>query len=236
MARIHYLYPKNLDFPNPNNAAEDGLLAVGGDLSSERLLSAYAQGIFPWPIDEERPVCWYSPNPRTVLLPQALHISKSLKKVLRKRIFEVRFDTAFDHVIWSCATIKRKENMGTWITPEMIEAYCRLHKLGFAHSAEAWMDGKLFGGVYGVSLGAAFFGESMFTKCNNASKVALVTLLCKIHEWGFHFLDCQIHTNFVETLGAVQWSRKCFLKSLNEALKSPNLIGKWILEEGFSPI
>src|SRR5262249_48808269 len=151
---------------------------------------AYAQGIFPWPACEDWPVLWYSPDPRMVLVPTALHISHSLRKTLQKCPFEVRFDTAFAQVIRACATVPRSGQSSTWITAYMIAAHCLLHELGFAHSAEAWANGALVGGLYGVSLGAAFFGESMFAQCPDASKVAFVHLVQHLHAWHFHFLDC----------------------------------------------
>lgn len=214
-------------FPNPEEADESGLLAYGGDLSPERLLAAYAQGIFPWPHGEEWPLLWFSPDPRTVLLPHRYHLGAGLRKLMRRQAFDLRFDTAFDEVIASCAAAKRKENTGTWISAEMIAAYRRLHRLGYAHSVETWQNKALVGGLYGVSLGAAFFGESMFTRCDNASKVAMITLLEHLHRWGFHFVDCQMHSALVGRLGAVQWDRATFLSALKKALALPTRKGSW---------
>ena len=167
---IYNLHPTYLGFPNPSEA-EDGLLAIGGDLSAERLLQAYSKGIFPWYSNNE-PIMWWSPNPRCVLPLDKLKVSKSMKKVLKDNLFKVTFDTSFQQVIDNCKQVPRKEQEGTWITEEMLAAYTQLHQLGYAHSVEVWRDKKLVGGLYGVSLGKAFFGESMFSKQSNASKIA----------------------------------------------------------------
>ncbi len=214
-------------FPDPRKANAEGLLAYGGDLNPERLLSAYYEGIFPWPQRENDPLLWFSPDPRVVLIPSQIHIGRSLKKYLKKSPFEIRCDTAFLDVIQACAKAKRKDGEGTWITPEMLSAYCRLHVLGFAHSVEAWQDGTLVGGLYGVSLGAVFFGESLFTHSDNASKIALVTLISQLRLWDFHFVDCQMRTNLVDTLGAVDWKRNVFLSALKKALTRPTRRGLW---------
>jgi leucyl/phenylalanyl-tRNA--protein transferase len=214
-------------FPDPNRADADGLVAYGGDLRPERLLAAYAQGIFPWPHDERWPLLWFSPDPRMVLVPSALHVSRSLRKTLRHGDFEVRFDTAFAQVIHACATIPRPTQRGTWITADMIQAYCVLHELGFAHCVETWADGALVGGLYGVSLGAAFFGESMFARRTDASKVAFVRLVQHLQAWQFHFVDCQMHTPHLARFGAVEWPRKRFLQALRDALREPTRRGRW---------
>ena len=218
-------------FPNPNEADADGLVAYGGDLSPHRLLTAYAQGLFPWPHGEAWPLLWFSPDPRTVLMPADLHVSRSLRKTLRRGVFTVRFDTAFDHVVHACATTKRPGQQGTWITPDMQHAYRVLHELGFAHSAEAWAEGQLVGGVYGVSLGAAFFAESMFTRRSNAAKTAFVYLVRQLGAWGFHFIDCQMHSDHVERFGAVAWERPHFLNALARALRLPTRRGRWVLSD-----
>ena len=215
-------------FPNPNEADADGLVAYGGDLSPRRLLTAYAQGLFPWPHGEAWPLLWFSPDPRTVLVPADLHVSRSLRKTLRRGVFTVRFDIAFDQVIHACAATKRPGQQGTWITPAMQHAYRVLHELGFAHSAEAWAEGQLVGGVYGVSLGAAFFAESMFTRRSNAAKVAFVHLARQLEAWGFHFIDCQMHSDHVERFGAVDWERPYFLTALARALRQPTRRGRWV--------
>ena len=227
MPRQRFLSP--FVFPDPNHADADGLVAYGGDLHPQRLLAAYAQGIFPWPHSEVRPMLWFSPDPRVVLVPASVHISRSLRKTLRQRRFEVRLDTAFAQVIRSCASTLRPGQSGTWITAEMIQAYCTLHDMGFAHSAEAWVDGALVGGVYGVSLGAAFFGESMFAHHSDASKVAFVHLVRQLQAWEFHFVDCQMHTAHLAHFGAVAWPRRRFLRALGQALSVPTRRGQWTL-------
>jgi leucyl/phenylalanyl-tRNA--protein transferase len=221
-----YRLTNQIVFPDPNDADANGLLAIEGDLSPQRVLLAYAQGIFPWP-HESLPLLWFSPDPRMVLLPSKLHISRSLRRTINKGAFEVRFDTAFDRVTQACAATSRPGQDGTWVTDEMIQCYCCLHELGFAHSAEAWVDGELVGGLYGVSLGAAFFGESMFAHRSNASKVAFVHLVRQLHRWGFHFVDCQMHTDHLARFGAIEWSRRRFLQALDNARQVPTRRGAW---------
>ena len=215
-------------FPDPRAADADGLLAYGGDLRAERLLSAYAQGIFPW--YESEPILWFSPDPRMVLLPTELRVSRSLRRTLARGVFEVRFDTAFASVVSACAQTPRPGQDGTWITRDMQTAYCRLHELGFAHSTEAWQDGELVGGAYGVSLGRAFFGESMFARHSDASKVAFVHLVRQLERWDFAFVDCQVHTDHLESFGAEMCRRSEFLGALEDALTAPTRRGKWELE------
>ncbi len=222
----HY-FTDDYPFPDPRKADAEGLVAYGGDLNPQRLLAAYAQGIFPWPYDTKSPLLWFSPDPRMTLKPADLHISRSLRATLNKQQFEVRFDTDFEQVIRKCATIKRPGQRGTWITQDMIRAYITLHEMGYAHSAEAWREGKLAGGLYGVSLGAAFFGESMFAAQPNASKVAFVHLIRQLQVWDFHLFDCQVHTEHVARLGATPWPRTKFLKALAKALEEPTKKGKW---------
>lgn len=212
-------------FPDPRRATPEGLLAYGGDLTPERLLAAYAQGVFPW--YEDPPILWFSPDPRVVLLPSRVRIGRTLSKNLRRARFEVRFDSAFRAVIEACAAAPRVDQAGTWITNDMIEAYCALHALGFAHSVESWQGDELVGGIYGVSLGAAFFGESMFARRSDASKVALVHLVQHIDALGFEFLDCQAPTPHTSRLGAVDWPREEFLYVLARALDTPTLCGRW---------
>lgn len=224
-------FTNRMGFPDPHQADADGLLAYGGDLHPQRLLAAYAQGIFPWPGGEDWPTLWYSPDPRMVLVPEALHISQSLRKTLKKGLFEVRFDTAFAQVIRACATVPRAQQPGTWITADMIEAYGLLHELGFAHAIEAWADGELVGGLYGVSLGAAFFGESMFARRPDASKVAFVHLVQHLQAWQFHFVDCQMYTDHLARFGAVLWRREQFLRALARALQEPTQRGRWTLSD-----
>ena len=212
-------------FPPPALAEEDGLLAVGGDLAPERLLRAYRQGIFPWYSSKE-PILWWSPDPRCVLFPSELRVSRSMKQLLKKNFFEISFDRTFRTVVEACGE-PRPGVPGTWITAEMIEAYCRLHDMGYAHSVEAWTTDGLAGGLYGVSLGGCFFGESMFTKVSNASKTALVVLVTALERRGFSLVDCQIHTPHMERLGAKMIPRKDFLRILALALRSETLQGDW---------
>lgn len=214
-------------FPDPNEADAEGLVACGGDLHPQRVLAAYAQGIFPWPYDETTPLLWFSPDPRMVLRPDDLHVGRSLQKIITRHTFEVRFDSAFDEVIRQCAATRRPGQRGTWITGEMIRAYTRLHEMGFAHSAEAWSEGELVGGLYGVSLGAAFFGESMFTQRPNASKAAFVHLVRQLHAWEFQLFDCQVYTEHVARFGATPWPRARFLDALANALTAPTRQGPW---------
>jgi leucyl/phenylalanyl-tRNA---protein transferase len=213
-------------FPPPDYADPTGLLAVGGDLSTERLLEAYRLGIFPWYSDDQ-PILWWSPDPRFVLHLEEFHISRSLKKTLRRGIFQVTADRAFDEVIAACAGVSRHGQNGTWITAEMQQAYIKLHDLGYAHSVETWFEGKLAGGIYGVSLGKGFFGESMFHRKTDASKVALAALVEKLKSWSFHFLDAQMTTEHMMSLGAREVSRRIFLKQLHSALQHPTRRGKW---------
>jgi leucyl/phenylalanyl-tRNA---protein transferase len=228
-----YRLGREIAFPDPSLAEPDGLLAVGGDLGSERLLAAYAEGIFPW-YDERSPILWWSPDPRLVLEPEALHVSRRLARTLRQRRFRVTSDTAFEEVIRSCAGRARPGQRGTWITPEMIDAYVRLHELGFAHSFEAWADGALAGGLYGVSLGAAFFGESMFADRPDASKVAFVRGVEWLRTRGVRLVDCQVRTEHLVSLGAHEIAREKFLERLGEALDAPTLHGRWDVSEGAS--
>jgi len=209
-----------LDFPPPELAEPDGLLAFGGDLRPARLRLAYAQGIFPWP-HRGYALLWFSPDPRMVLRVEELHVSRRLDRLIRQHRFEVRLDTAFDQVIRACAAARRPGQRGTWITPAMIAAYSELHAEGYAHSAEAWLDGRLVGGVYGVSLGRVFTGESMFAALPNASKVAFVTLVRQLQRWGIDILDAQVHTPHLAAFGATEWPRARFLAILREALEQP---------------
>lgn len=213
-------------FPPPEEAEPDGLLAVGGGLSSERLLLAYKLGIFPW-YSEGQPILWWSPDPRLILELEEFHVSRRLHQILKKRVFKVTFDKAFESVIQACASVPREGQDGTWITPEMQEAYVRLHEEGFAHSVESWLDGELVGGIYGVSLGRCFFGESMFSHKSNASKVALAALVEQMKAWDFHLLDAQVTTRHLLSLGAKEIPRSVFLERLKKALSFPTVQGKW---------
>lgn len=224
-----YQLSEDLAFPSPHLASKEGLLAVGGDLSRSRLLLAYGLGIFPWYSDGE-PILWWSPDPRLVLYPDELKITRSLNKVIKKGAFTLTIDRAFDRVINECARVPREKQRGTWIVAEMVEAYCRLHASGFAHSVEAWTDNRLAGGLYGVSLGRCFFGESMFTLVSNASKVAFVALVQYLQSLNFTLIDCQISTDHLIRFGAREISRTRYLRELEEGLKTPTLRGKWVLD------
>jgi len=216
-------------FPPPDYADPSGLLAVGGDLSCERLLEAYRLGIFPWYSDDQ-PILWWSPDPRLVLRLDEFKVSRSLRQTLKKDVFKVTFDRAFEEVIRGCASAPRQGQRGTWITKEMQEAYIELHGLGFAHSVETWWGEELAGGLYGVSLGKAFFGESMFHRRTDASKMALAILVEKLKAWHFHFIDAQMTTEHLLRLGAAEIPRRIFLKRLQSALRHPTKRGKWRIE------
>jgi leucyl/phenylalanyl-tRNA--protein transferase len=219
---------QHLSFPPPHLAIREGLLAVGGDLSPERLILAYRQGIFPW-YAEDDPILWWSPDPRLVLYPAKLHITRSLSRVLRRKTFAFSLDAAFEEVIGGCAAGRDSGGGGTWILPEMIAAYLRLHAAGWAHSMEAWQGGQLAGGLYGVSLGGCFFGESMFTRVSNASKAALVVLVQNLAHMGFRMLDCQVPSQHLMRFGAQEIPRARFLRELQQALRQPSLRGTWRL-------
>jgi leucyl/phenylalanyl-tRNA--protein transferase len=221
-----YRLSESLDFPSPHDAEPDGLLAVGGDLSPPRLLLAYRHGIFPW-YSQDTPILWWSPDPRLVLFPEELKIAKSLQRVVRKGRFTVTFDRDFGGVIRACAAVRRRQGEGTWLVPEMILAYSRLHELGYAHSVESWFEGRLVGGLYGVALGRVFFGESMFTTMPDASKVAFVHLVDRLAAWGFEMIDCQVTTHHLQRFGAREISRSDFLSRLRRAVNVPPPRGAW---------
>jgi leucyl/phenylalanyl-tRNA---protein transferase len=221
---------QDLDFPPVEQASPDGLLAVGGDLRPERLLEAYRHGIFPWYSDNQ-PILWWSPDPRTVLFPDKLHISRSLKRSLRPGLFNVTLDRCFRDVMRHCAGPRPQyPDGGTWITAEMLDAYQRLHELGHAHSVETWQEGQLVGGLYGVALGGAFFAESMFTRVSDASKVALVSLVRQLQTWGFRIMDCQQSSPHVLAFGAESIPRPEFLDNLATALAMPERRGRWEID------
>lgn len=226
-----YRLPESLVFPPPHKAIEEGLLAVGGDLRMERLLLAYTLGIFPW-YSEGDPILWWSPDPRTVLYPDRFHVARSLRKLLRQERFRITSDVDFGSVIRACAETRGPNREGTWILPEMEAAYCRLHEAGFAHSIEAWEGGRLVGGLYGVSLGGAFFGESMFRRVSNASKAAFAVLVAHLRRSGFAFVDCQVRSEHLGRLGAIEVPRALFLRQLGEALRQPTLAGRWRFRKG----
>lgn len=214
-------------FPPVESATPDGLLAVGGDLSSERLLAAYQRGIFPW-YNPGQPILWWSPNPRAVLYPHKLNISRSLHKTLKRGQFQVRFDSCFREVMHACAAPRvQYPDGGTWITNEMVAAYCRLHEMGYAHSVETWEGDLLVGGLYGVACGGVFFGESMFARATDASKVALVALVSELRAWNFALIDCQIPSAHLGRLGAESIPRSIFLSELQAALQLPGRPGHW---------
>ena len=221
-----YQLSDRLIFPPPEHAEPEGVLAVGGDLSLDRLLLAYTQGIFPWYCDGD-PIIWWSPSPRLIMYPQDFKISKSLKRTLKKQKFEVRFDSNFEKVISSCSHISRKGQDGTWITKEMKQAYMNLYIKGFAHSIETYLENKIVGGLYGVFIGNCFFGESMFAKVSDASKVAFSYLVALAKILEFDFIDCQVTTKHLQSLGAVEITREMFLTQLKKALFKSSRIGSW---------
>ncbi|MCX7095737.1 MAG: leucyl/phenylalanyl-tRNA--protein transferase [Methylobacter sp.] len=230
--QLTVLNPNNpkQDFPPVTKALRepDGLLAIGGCLSQSRLLNAYRHGVFPW-YNPGEPILWWSPDPRLVLFPDQLIISRSLRKTLRKATFSVTFDQAFNEVITACAD-PRKDSTGTWITTAVNSAYNQLHKAGFAHSVETWQDDKLVGGLYGVALGQVFFGESMFHTQTDASKVAFATLVEQLQSWGYRLIDCQVHTRHLESFGARQIDRNAFIKLLDQYCDIPAKPSAWHIE------
>lgn len=215
-----------LIFPPPHLAREDGLLAVGGDLSEPRLLLAYQMGIFPWYSPGE-PILWWAPDPRLVIIPEEFKIPKRLARKIKQNMFHVTMDQAFSQVIETCAQIPRKQGKGTWIDKDMIEAYTKLHTLGYAHSVECWQENKLVGGLYGVSLGTTFFGESMFSHATDSSKVALAYLIEHLIEWNFEMIDCQITTEHLMKLGAKQLPASEFYELLEKSVTQPTRQGPW---------
>jgi leucyl/phenylalanyl-tRNA--protein transferase len=218
----HYSYT----FPNPRFASDEGLLAYGGDLSSTRILTAYRNGIFPW-YSEGDPILWWSPDPRLVLYPENFRLRKSFRRVLRSGRFTVTFDHRFSDVIRYCAAVPREGQNGSWILPEMQEAYIRLHEEGYAHSVEVYKEGELVGGLYGLSMGKAFFGESMFSLVSDASKVAFKALSDVLGQRGYDFIDCQMRTDHMVGLGAIEVPREQFLYELEQTLQKPSHIGSW---------
>lgn len=223
-----YRLDKRLVFP-PVERAEDGLLAVGGDLSVERLLLGYSQGIFPW-YGPKLPILWHAPDPRMVLTPTELIVNRSLKKAIRRQPYRLTIDVAFADVLAACAEVPRPGQDGTWIIPAMIDAYRELHARGFAHSFEAWDGDRLAGGLYGVSLGSCFFGESMFAHAPDASKIAYSASIAQLDAWGITLVDCQVHTEHLERFGAHEVSRNEFLDQLRVALDHPTRRGRWRFE------
>ena len=217
---------KELVFPDPSYAEEEGILAVGGDLSVDRLILAYANGIFPWP-RANAPLLWWSPDPRMVLYPKDYKPSKSLRQLIHSKKYSFTYDKDFAGVIRECATIPRYGQDGTWITKDMIKAYLKLHREGFAHSVETWYEGELVGGLYGISLGKVFFGESMFYKMRDASKFAFFHLVEVLNKWSFELIDAQQDTPHMRSLGAVTIKRDEFMEKLEEAVSQPTYKGNW---------
>lgn len=230
-----YRIPAQHLFPHPSLAEPDGLLGVGGDLHPRRLLLAYAHGIFPW-YSEGQPILWFSPDPRFVLFPDQLHLGRSLKKRIRRGDFEIRLDTAFEQVMRGCQAAYRPGQRGTWITEDMLSAYQELHRQGHAHSAEAWRDGKLVGGLYGVAMGELFSGESMFALEDDASKVAFAWLARQLQAWGFQLIDCQVHTRHLQRFGACEIPREDYLEHLERLVARPRTPGAWSFDAGFDPL
>jgi leucyl/phenylalanyl-tRNA---protein transferase len=213
-------------FPPPHFAEPEGLLAVGGDLSEQRILLAYQMGIFPWFTDDE-PILWWSPDPRLLLYPADIHVSSRLMRTIRHGSFKVTCDTAFDRVIDACASVRIQNFQETWIGQDMIDAYCCLFESGYAHSIEVWYEGDLAGGLYGLSLGGSFFGESMFSNISNTSKIALVVLCRFLNALSFDLIDCQVKTDHLKRMGAVEVSRSRFIKKLQKSMSRQTLKGSW---------
>jgi len=221
-----YQLTDNLIFPPPELAEKDGLLAIGGDLSPERLLLAYSSGIFPW-FSEGDPILWWSPSPRLVIFPDEFKAPRRLGRLIRQKKYSITMDQAFRQVIKACATSAERGKKGSWITRDMIAAYCRLHDMGLAHSVECWQDEILAGGLYGISLGAFFFGESMFSRQANCSKIALVFLAEKLLQWNFDLIDCQMKTAHLLQFGAREIPGPEFQKLLAQSMSRPTQSGKW---------
>ena len=217
----------DLWFPDVEESTDEGIVAVGGDLSVERLILAYSKGIFPWYSSDRSPILWWSPDPRFVLFPENLIVSKSMRPYFNQNKFKVTWDQNFEDVIKNCQKIDREDQLGTWITSKMLAAYIQLHKKGYAHSVEVWLDNELVGGLYGISLGKVFFGESMFAKVSNASKFGFISLVNQLKQKGFLLIDCQQETKHLESLGANAIKRKDFIDILNHNNIEETYIGSW---------
>jgi leucyl/phenylalanyl-tRNA--protein transferase len=214
-------------FPDVEESTEEGIVAVGGDLSVERLILAYSRGIFPWYSSDRSPILWWSPDPRFVLFPENLIVSKSMRPYFNQNKFKITWDQNFEDVIKNCQKIDREDQPGTWITSKMLAAYIQLHKKGYAHSVEVWLENELVGGLYGISLGKVFFGESMFAKVSNASKFGFISLVNQLKQKGFLLIDCQQETKHLESLGANAIKRKDFIDILNDNNIEETYIGSW---------
>lgn len=224
---VFWLSENEISFPNPALANSDGIVAIGGDLSVERLILAYRIGLFPW-FNPNDPILWWSPDPRFVLFPEELKVSKSMRPYFNQQKFKVTFDQCFEKVIRSCKTHKRKgQDFGTWISEDMVQGYCRLHKQGYAHSVEVWQEDELIGGLYGVAIGKIFYGESMFSKVSNASKVGFITLVRKLQQLDYWLIDCQQKTAHLERLGGRPIPRKRFLEYMDQNQSEADNAGSW---------
>ncbi len=227
---VFWLSEHDLNFPHPELANEDGILAVGGDLSTERLLLAYSQGLFPW-FNPDDPILWWSPDPRFVLYPDELKVSKSMRPYFNQRKFTVTMDREFERVIRACQRPRRGQSGGTWISEDMVEAYCELHQEGFAHSVEVWKEDQLVGGLYGIALGKVFFGESMFSVEKNASKFGFISLVRRLRARDYWLIDCQQETAHLKSLGGRSISRKIFLEAMSRNQGQATERGAWRAEE-----
>ena len=224
---VFWLHPDRIEFPNPNFADEDGIVAVGGDLSPKRLLLAYRKGLFPW-YNENEPILWWCLNPRLVLFPKDLYIAKSMRPYFNQQKFKVTFDTHFEEVVRACQkSARRGQENGTWISEDIVQAYVRMHNLGFGHSVEVWQDDVLVGGLYGISIGNVFFGESMFANVSNASKVGFITLVQRLTALDYWLIDCQQQTQHLSSMGAQPISRTVFLNILKKNEQEPDNAGSW---------
>jgi leucyl/phenylalanyl-tRNA--protein transferase len=230
-----YLLDRRLEFPPAQVATPEGLLAVGGDLSARRLVLAYRRGIFPW-YSAGEPILWWSPDPRFVLYPAKLRVTRSMERIMRSGRFRITFDEAFEAVVAGCRDAKRRDETGTWITDAMLEAYCALHRAGYAHSVETWSEDTLVGGLYGVAVGRCFSGESMFARVSNASKAALIRLVERLRQWRFTLIDCQVHTDHLASMGAEAIPRARFLAELSETLRHPAPRGRWNIAQPVGPL
>lgn len=218
---IPFLNPQNIHFPNLESSTEEGIVALGGDLKPERLINAYQNGIFPW-YSEGDPIIWWSPDPRFILYPNSIYISKRMRRILRQKKYKITFDKDFYSVIKNCQQLPRKNQDGTWITKEMCDAYCILHEKNYAHSIEVWHNNELVGGMYGIYLGKCYFGESMFSKVNNASKIALIYIATLFSKLNFDLIDCQVYTPHLNNLGAKYISRKEFIRIIQNSFNKSN--------------